>query len=90
MYKYYKEVLSFYDIMALSNCLNYISENNESLSDEQIVENIENGKVDLSFIKELITTQKFSKMKQKYVEMKHRIKYYRSLWSKRQNNYKRR
>jgi len=76
MYKYYKEVLSFYDIMALSNCLNYISENNESLSDEQIVENIENGKVDLSFIKELITTQKFSKMKQKYVEMKHRIKYY--------------
>lgn len=62
--------------MALSNCLNYISENNESISDEQIVENIENGKVDFSFIKELITTQKFSKMKQKYVEMKNRIKYY--------------
>lgn len=56
MYKYYKEVLSFYDIMALSNCLHYISENNESISDELIVENIENGKVDLSFIKELITT----------------------------------
>ena len=59
MYKYYKEVLSFYDIMALSNCLHYISENNESISDELIVENIENGKVDLSFIKELITNQKF-------------------------------
>lgn len=76
MYKYYKEVLSFYDIMALSNCLHYISENNESISDELIVENIENGKVDLSFIKELITTQKFSKMQQRFVEMKHRIKYY--------------
>lgn len=76
MYKYYKEVLSFYDIMALSNCLNYISENNESISDELIAENIENGKVDLSFIKELITTQKFSKMQQRFVEMKHRIKYY--------------
>lgn len=58
MYKYYKEALSFYDIMALSNCLNYISENNESILDEQIVENIENGKGDLSFIKELITTKK--------------------------------
>ena len=76
MYKYYKEVLSFYDIMALSNCLHYISDNNESISDDQIVENIENGKVDLSFIKELITTQKFSKMQQRFAEMKHRIKYY--------------
>lgn len=76
MYKYYKEVLSFYDIMALSNCLHYISENDESISDDLIVENIENGKVDLTFIKELITTQKFSKMQQRFVEMKHRIKYY--------------
>lgn len=76
MYKYYKEVLSFYEIMALSNCLHYISENDESISDDLIVENIENGKVDLTFIKELITTQKFSKMQQRFVEMKHRIKYY--------------
>ena len=76
MYKYYKEVLSFYDIMAFSNCLHYISENDESISDDLIVENIENGKVDLTFIKELITTQKFSKMQQRFVEMKHRIKYY--------------
>jgi hypothetical protein len=68
MYKYYKEVLSFDDIMALSNCLNYISENNESISDEQIVENIENGKVDLSFIKELITTQKFVKMQKNMIK----------------------
>ena len=76
MYKYYKEVLSFYDIMALSNCLHYICENNKYISDQKILENIENGKVDISFIKELFTTKKFSKMQQRFVEMKHRIKYY--------------
>lgn len=76
MYKYYKEILTFQDIMAISNCLNQIVKNNGTISDELILKNIEDKKVDMLFIKEFINNKKFTIIKKKYSEMQNLISYY--------------
>lgn len=70
MYKYYKEILTFQDIMAISNCLNQIVKNKGTISDELILKNIEDKKVDMLFIKEFINNKKFTIIKKNILKCK--------------------
>lgn len=49
MYKYYKEILAYPDIMAISNFLNYANELKDELKEEVIINGIENESVKFYF-----------------------------------------
>lgn len=85
MYKYYKEVINFSEIKAISNCLKYFRK--EGIEDEVIFNNVDQKDIDLSFIKEFLNTSKFLIIKKKYDELSHRVEYYNKfstdeLWNK--------